>query len=92
MANLKSSQKDIRRTIARTERNRAVKSRIKTLSKHATTALEGNAADAQAKVSEYASSLDKAAKTGILHKNKANRIKSRLAAKLKAAKAAVPAA
>lgn len=86
MANLKSSQKDIRRTIARTERNRAVKSRIKTLSKHAATALDGKAADAEKTVGLYSSSLDKAAKTGILHKNKANRLKSRLAAKLKAIK------
>lgn len=88
MANLKSSQKDIRRTIARTLRNRAVKSRIKTLSKHSATAISTGAPDAQVKTSEYISSLDKAAKTGIIHKNKANRLKSRLAAKLKAATSA----
>lgn len=75
MANKKSSKKDIRRTLARTERNKAVGSRIKTLAKNA--AKTGEAKDA----SLYVSAVDKAAKTGLVHRNKVARIKSRLAKK-----------
>jgi len=81
MANIKSSQKDIRRTVARTARNVIVQSRIKTLRKKVISSVE--AADA----------LDKAAKRGVIHPNKANREKSRLARKARAlAAAATPAA
>lgn len=73
MANLKSSQKDIRRIKRRTERNTAVKTRLKTLRKKAT----GEAAPADK--AAYASSLDKAVKAGIIHVNKANREKSKIA-------------
>lgn len=75
MANKKSSKKDIRRTLARTERNKATTSRIRTLAKNA--AKTGEASDA----SKYVSAVDKAAKTGLVHPNKAARIKSRLAKK-----------
>jgi len=61
MANKTSSKKDIRKTARRTERNRAARSRLKTLSKHARSA-EG-AADTKV-ASEYMSALDKAVKTG----------------------------
>jgi len=73
MANLKSSKKDIRRTARRTERNRAVSSRLKTLRKKVV------ADPSDANKSEYASALDKAVKTGVIHGNKANREKSKIA-------------
>ena len=73
MANLKSSKKDIRRISRRTERNTAVKSRLKTLRKKAL----GEAPEADKKA--YASALDKAVKAGVVHKNKAGREKSKLA-------------
>lgn len=77
MANLKSSQKDIRRIERRTAHNRVIRSRLKTLRKKVLTAIqEGNAEQIAAAQREYASSLDKAAKTGIIHINKANRQKS----------------
>ena len=77
MANNKSSKKDIRRTAHRTEQNRTVKSRLKTLAKGVTTAKD---ADEQKKASSaLASAMDKATKIGLVHKNKASRIKSRLA-------------
>lgn len=72
MANLKSSKKDIRRISRRTERNAAVKSRLKTLRKKAL-----GEAPAEDKVA-YASAIDKAVKSGVVHKNKASREKSKL--------------
>ena len=72
MANLKSSKKDIRRIERRTERNTAVSSRLKTLRKKALG--EADDSDKQA----YSSALDKAVKSGVIHKNKANREKSKL--------------
>ena len=72
MANLKSSKKAIRRISRRTERNAATSSRLKTLRKKALG--EASAEDKQA----YASALDKAVKSGVVHQNKANREKSKI--------------
>ena len=72
MANLKSSKKDVRRIARRTERNTATSSRLKTLRKKAL----GEASDADK--SAYASALDKAVKSGVVHPNKASREKSKL--------------
>jgi len=72
MANLKSSKKDIRRIARRSERNTAISSRLKTLRKKAI----GEASDTDK--SAYASALDKAVKSGVIHKNKANREKSKV--------------
>jgi small subunit ribosomal protein S20 len=74
MANLKSSKKDIRRIARRTERNTAVSSRLKTLRKKAL----GEASEGDKKA--YASALDKAVKSGVIHRNKASREKSKLSA------------
>ncbi|MBO5782144.1 MAG: 30S ribosomal protein S20 [Opitutales bacterium] len=84
MANKKSSQKDIRKTAARTLRNRTVRSRIKTLSKAAEKAEGAEAIKASGAV--LASAVDKAVKKGVVHANKAARIKSRVAKALNAAK------
>ncbi|MBN1403825.1 MAG: 30S ribosomal protein S20 [Opitutales bacterium] len=90
MANIKSSKKDIRRIKTRTERNRVVISRIRTLRKKVLSNATAGEAGALATASgEYSSALDKAAKRGVIHHNKANRIKARVA---KLAKAAAPAA
>ncbi|MDR3228909.1 MAG: 30S ribosomal protein S20 [Puniceicoccales bacterium] len=92
MANIKSSQKDIRKTATRTAANTASRSRLKTLSKNAAAALKGGdekkIADASALT---ASAYDKAVKTGVVHKNKANRVKAKLAKAAVKAKAATPA-
>lgn len=81
MANTKSAEKNIRKTARQTERNRVVRSRLKTLAKKADTA-EG---EEGAKVArEYISALDKAAKTGIISTNKARRHKSKLSGKVNA--------
>ena len=83
MANKKSSKKDIRKTATRTAQNRTVRSRIKTLSKAAAKA-EG-AENIKASGARLASAVDKAAKIGVVHANKAARIKSRAAKALNAA-------
>lgn len=91
MANLKSSQKDIRRIKRRTERNRAAKSRLKTLRKQVESAVESKDADSIKKATTtFVSQLDKVAKTRVIHPNKANRLKSRLSAKTKKVLSAVP--
>jgi small subunit ribosomal protein S20 len=80
MANHKSALKRVRQTEVRTERNRAAKSRIKTLRKKAQSAiLAGDKAAAATALSEYASTVDKAAKTNLIHPNKAANLKSKAA-------------
>jgi small subunit ribosomal protein S20 len=80
MAHTKSAQKRIRQTEVRTERNRAAKGRIKTLRKKALVAIEsGDKEVAQKAINILSSVVDKAAKTNLIHKNKAANIKSKTA-------------
>jgi small subunit ribosomal protein S20 len=86
MANTKSALKRVRQTKRRTERNRADKSRVKTLRRKLQDAV--NAGDQQAaatSLSEFSSAVDKAAKRGVIHKNKAANLKSKAAHRLAAA-------
>ena len=76
MANIKSSKKDTRRTKTRTARNKTIRSRIKTLAKAAAKA-EG-ADSIKASGALLASAVDKAVKKGVVHANKAARVKSRI--------------
>ncbi|MDR0678744.1 MAG: 30S ribosomal protein S20 [Puniceicoccales bacterium] len=76
MANLQSSKKNVRRTVSRTLRNRAVKSKLKTLAGRVAQ-LRGTV-DARRAAIAYISALDKAAKGGVIHSNRANRGKSAL--------------
>ncbi len=83
MANIRSSEKDIRRTASRTARNQTVKSRIRTLRKNVLAAIaKGDTKAANAALGEFASAADKAAKTKVLHKNTAARMKSRMASRI----------
>jgi small subunit ribosomal protein S20 len=85
MAHTKSAQKRIRQTEVRTERNRAAKSRIRTLRKKVSEAVtSGDQTAAAAAVSQLASAVDKAAKTNLIHSNKAANIKSKAAKSLAA--------
>lgn len=78
MAHTKSAQKRIRQTEVRTERNRAAKSRIRTLRKKVSEAISsGDKAAASTALSALASAVDKAAKTNLIHNNKAANIKSK---------------
>ena len=89
MANTRSAEKNIRKTKARTLRNQATKSRVRTIRKRVLAAIEkGDVKTAEAELNSFASAADKAAKTKVLHKNTANRLKSRLALRIKATAAA----
>lgn len=88
MANLRSAKRDIKKSRKRAERNQSVKSAIKTWMKKARTAIEQGEADVDKTLSSAASLVDKAAKRKIIHKNAANRRKSRLAKRLKKAQTA----
>ncbi len=90
MANTRSAEKNIRKTKARTLRNQSTKSKVRTIRKRVLAAIEkGDVKTAETELSAFASAADKAAKTRVLHKNTANRLKSRLALKITAtAKAA----
>ncbi len=83
MANIKSSAKRARQTKVRTARNRSTTQALKTISKKATAAVvakDKTAAAEQARV--LSSKLDRAVKKGTIHRNTANRRKSRLAKSL----------
>ena len=80
MANTKSAQKRVRQTEVRTERNRADKTRIKTLRKKALAAVAaGDKPAAVAAASSFASAVDKAAKRNLVHPNRAANLKSKTA-------------
>ena len=87
MANLRSAIRDIRKSRKRAERNQSVKSAIKTFVKKTRTAITAGDENTMQAFSETSALLDKAAKRNIIHKNAANRKKSRLAKRLNAAQA-----
>ncbi len=79
MAHTRSAIKNIRQAERRRMRNQMVKSRVKTLIKHARSLIEaGELEQARLSVGDAISALDRAAERGILHRNNAARRKSRL--------------
>ncbi len=79
MPNIKSVIKDVLRSRARRLRNNATKSRIKTSIKKTQSAIAAGDAEAiTSAMSLTVSIVDRAAKRGVIHKNAANRRKSRL--------------
>jgi small subunit ribosomal protein S20 len=88
VANLKASKKAILTSRKRRLRNQSVRSAIKTYVKKARVAIDGGSEEATSLIQTTSSLVDKAAKKGIIHKNAANRRKSRLARRLNAAQAA----
>jgi len=82
MANIKSQIKRNRQTIKRTERNKAVRSELKTRTKSALAAAAEGAEDAEARARAAQKRIDMAAAKGVIHKNAAARKKSRLAKRL----------
>lgn len=74
MANTKSAAKRSRQILQRSLRNRSVLSRLRTLHKGVRT---GDKPD-PAKIRELISTIDKAAKSGVIHRNAARRRKARL--------------
>lgn len=88
MANIKSSEKSARQSLKRHARNASVITSIKSRQKKLRATLAGgDAAAAKLQLDALTSALDKAAKRGIIHRNVANRRKSRLAKALVGAKA-----
>lgn len=87
MANHLSALKRARQTERRTARNRANTSQLRTaLRKFRQTLGSGKQGEAKAAFTGTASAIDKAVKKGVIHKNTAARYKSRLSARLAAAK------
>lgn len=80
MANTKSAIKAARKTERQTARNKAVKTRLKTLHKKFEAASAGSDAEAiRSAGSQYASAMDRATKSGVVHRNAAARAKSHVA-------------
>jgi small subunit ribosomal protein S20 len=80
MANLKSQIKRNRQNAKQHDRNKAVRSSLKTSTKKVYAAVaEGDAEAASASANEASRAFDKAASKGIVHKRAAARHKSRLA-------------
>ena len=80
MANIKSQIKRNKQNEVRRERNKGVKSSLRTSTKKVHSAVaEGDAEAAVARQREAARALDKAASKGVMHKRTAARKKSRLA-------------
>jgi len=79
MANIASAEKQRRQSEKRKARNRAGKSALRGALKKARAAVQGGDADKETLATGF-SAIDKAAKTGLIKENTANRYKSRLAA------------
>jgi small subunit ribosomal protein S20 len=82
VANIKSQIKRNRQNLVRQERNKAVRSELKTRTRSAVTAAEAGADDADAKLRAAIRRIDTAAAKGVIHRNAAARRKSRLMAKV----------
>ena len=80
MANTKSAIKAARKSERLTTRNKGVNTRLKTLHKKLDEAIKsGDAAAAKSAAIAYSSAMDKATKSGVVHKNAAARAKSHAA-------------
>ncbi|MEK4028748.1 MULTISPECIES: 30S ribosomal protein S20 [Bacillaceae] len=84
MPNIKSAIKRTKTIQERTERNNQQKSAMRTAVKKFEAAAANNEENAKDLFAEAAKNLDKAAAKGLIHKNAANRKKSRLLKKLNA--------
>jgi small subunit ribosomal protein S20 len=88
VANIKSQIKRNRTNAKRTERNKAVRSEMKSRTKQALAATQAGADDAADIAKGAVKRIDSAASKGIIHKNQAARRKSRLMKRLNAARTA----
>ncbi len=82
MANIKSQVKRNRQNEAARERNKSVRSALKTAVRRFNSAVEsGNTDEAKTLAAEATKRLDKAASKGVIHKNQAANRKSAIAKK-----------
>ena len=80
MANIKSAKKRILVAATKTERNKSIRSAVKTSMKKVEAAVNAqNKEEAMAALSSASSVISKAAQKGVYHKNNAARKVSRLA-------------
>jgi small subunit ribosomal protein S20 len=79
MANHKSAAKRNRQRITRTDRARALRTRVRTALKEARAAIEGGTPEAAQLVQGAQQLLDKAASKNVIPPKRTNRLKSRLA-------------
>jgi len=87
MPNTKSAERRMRNSARKNLRNRSAKSRLHTLERSYLELLTaGKKDDAAKELRTLTSALDKAAKSGAVHRATANRKKSRLALRLAKAK------
>jgi small subunit ribosomal protein S20 len=83
MPNTKSAERRMRNSARKQLQNRSTKSRLGTLEKkYSDLVAAGKKTEATAAYNELSSALDKAAKTGTVHRSTAGRKKSRLALRL----------
>jgi small subunit ribosomal protein S20 len=83
MPNTKSAERRVRSSARKQTANHMVNSRLKTLEKtYSELVVQGKKDDASTAYRDVSAALDKAAKTGVLHRSAANRKKSRLALRL----------
>jgi small subunit ribosomal protein S20 len=87
MPNISSAKKRLRQSLARRTRNRATKSELKTrIRKVLELSKAGDAEKTETEFRTTVKKLDQAAAARIIHPNRASRLKSRISARLKAAK------
>jgi len=83
LANIKSAKKRILVTAKKTERNKAIKSKVKTMIKKVESAIAAQDKElAKANLIVAVTEIDKACSKGIMHKNTAARKVSRLTKKV----------
>lgn len=86
MPNTPGAKKRLRQSLVRRDKNRSVKSKLRTAIRKFREALAAKQMDTAKEIcSSTARALDKAATKGILHANKAARLKSRMVRRYKAA-------
>jgi len=77
MANTHSAIKAARKAVRLELRNKGVKTKIKTLRKHFDAAVKaGDAKAAKAAGAAFVSAMDRAVKSGVVHRNAASRAKA----------------
>ncbi|PJD95861.1 MAG: 30S ribosomal protein S20 [Legionella sp.] len=85
MANIKSAIKRARQNVKLRQHNASARSMFRTYIKNVLKAVEaGDSELAQAAYAKAQPVIDKAASKGLIHKNKAARVKSRLVARVRA--------
>ncbi len=85
MAHSRSALKRWRQSERRHERNVSVRSAVRAQVRKATRVVQTAGEAAEEAVATAASALDRAARKRVIHRNQANRLKSRLTRKLNAA-------